>query len=173
MRIRLIGLALVTLGSCPQFALAQGSPSPLETAESYLEALYDFDFEALREYLATDAVFHDPTGETLAGTEISYEGRDEIIIGFEESASILRSAHFEVRSGFDSGEYVVLNLIYRFEVNGEAFGGPKAWIPVAMPAVTILRIVNGKIQKHLDHGDYDEFMRQVEEFANRRKRDST
>lgn len=164
MRLGFIGLAVVAWGCCPCVAFAQESPSPMEIAESYLKALYAFDFETVRSLLAPDATFRDPTGDALAGTEISYRGRDAIISGFEASARTLRDAHFEVRSGFDSGEYVVLNLIYRFEVNSEAFGGAEAWIPVAMPAVTILRIVNGKIQEHLDHGDYDEFMEQVEGF---------
>jgi predicted ester cyclase len=173
MRLGLIGLALFVWACCPRFALAQESPSPVEIAESYLNALYAFDFGTLRTLLASDATFADPTGEALAGTEISYRGRDAIISGFEASTSTLRNALFEVSSGFDSGEYVVLNLTYRFDVNGEAFGIPGAWIPVAMPAVTILRIVDGRIQEHLDHADYDEFMRQVEEFVDLANRGST
>jgi hypothetical protein len=165
MRLGLIGLVVVAWACCPRFALAQESPSPFEIAESYLNALYAFDFDALQTLLASDATFNDPTGESLAGTEISYLGRDAIISGFEASSAILRDASFEVHGGFDSGEYVVLNLTYRFEVNGEAFGTPGAWIPIAMPAVTILRTINGIVLEHLDHADYDEFMRQVEEFG--------
>ena len=172
MRLGLFTQAVVACGSCPEVALSQESPSPFEIAESYLDALCALDFVTVRTPLASDATFRDPTGDALAGTEISYRGRDAIISGFEASAPTLRNAGFEVRSGFDSGEYVVLNLIYRFEVNGEAFAGPEARIPVAMPAVTILRIVNGRVQEHLDHGDYDEFMGQVEEFAARVNRGS-
>jgi ketosteroid isomerase-like protein len=159
-------LALVAWGCCPRVARAQTHQlSPFEIAESYLDALYSFDFGTLRTLLASDATFRDPTGDALAGTEISYHGRDAVLSQFEASASTLRNARFEVRSGFDSGEYVVLNLIYRFEVEGEAFGASDAWIPVAVPAVTILRIVDGRIQEHLDHADYDELVRQVEAFG--------
>jgi ketosteroid isomerase-like protein len=165
MRLGLVTLAVVAWGCCPRVAHAQDSSSPFEIAESYLDALYSFDFGTLRTLLAPDATFRDPTGDALAGTEISYHGRDAVLSQFEASASTLRNARFEMCGGFDSGEYVVLNLIYRFDVYGEAFGFSESWIPVAMPAVTILRIVDGRVQEHLDHADYDELVRQLEELA--------
>jgi ketosteroid isomerase-like protein len=164
MRPGLIALTVVACGCFPGSVLAQESPSLLEIAESYLDALYSSDFGTLRALLAPDATFRDPTGEALAGAEINYQGRDTIISAFEASMVTLRHASFEVHSAFDSGQHVVLNLTYRFEVNGDAFGHPGAWIPIEIPAVTILRIVNGKVQEHLDHADYDEFTRQVEGF---------
>ena len=46
---------MVRWGYCPRVAPAQESPSPSEIAESYLDALYAFDFGALRTLLAADA----------------------------------------------------------------------------------------------------------------------
>lgn len=169
MRLGLIGLTVVACGCFPRPVLAQESPSLLEIAESYLDALYSSDFGTVRALLASDATFRDPTGEAVAGAEINYHGRDTIIAAFEASMGTLRHASFDIHSGFDSGQYVVLDLTYRFEIDGDAFGHPGVWIPIEMPAVTILRIVNGKVQEHLDHADYDEFTRQVEAFNRRRQ----
>jgi predicted ester cyclase len=165
MRAELVTLAVVAWGCFPRVAPAQESPSPFEIAESYLEALYYSDFATVETLLASDAKFRDPTGDALAGADVSHHGRDAILSAFEAWASTLRDASFEIHRSFDSGPYVVLDLTYRFEVNGDAFGHPGAWIPIQMAAVTILKIVNGRIQEHLDHADYDEFMMQVEGFG--------
>jgi len=139
-------------------------PPPFEIAEPYLDALYSSDSGTGQAFLASDATFRDPTAEGLIGAEVSHHGRDEMLSNFEAWASTFRNASFESHHHFVPGQYVVLDLTYRFEVNGDAFGHPGAWIPIQMAVVTILKIVNGRIQEHLAHADYDEFMRQVEGF---------
>ena len=152
-----------TLAS-PGAGNGQTTSSPTEVAHTYLETLYAFDFEALPELLTEDAVFQDVTATPLAGAALRYNGRDEIVARFATSSSDSRNATFEIRSQFTTGDHVVFNLMYRTELKGEAVGIPGEWVPVAIPAVTVIRVAGGLVSEHLDYVNYDELLRQIAAF---------
>ena len=147
----------------PAQGRAQGSDPDLDAALAYMETLYDFDFEGLADHLAPDAIFRDPTAAVLAGEPLEFLGRDAILESFAAGAADSRNAGFEVLEQFTTSGYVVLTLVYRTELRGEAVGVPTDWIPVRVPAMTVLKVVDGLITEHLDHVDYEELLRQVAE----------
>ena len=48
---------------------------------------------------------------------------------------------------------------------GESVGNPGAWVPVDIPAVTVIRVVDGLVIEHHDHADCDEMLRRVADFT--------
>ena len=161
MRHRIGSLALAMLLAAPSPGWAQAESSPLEVAHTYLSTLYAFDFAGLSELLAEAASFSDPTAVLFAGTELSYEGRDAIVAGFEAGAAGSRNASFEVLHEFESGDRAVLTVTYRTELDGSAFGRPGEWIGVQVPAVTVLTITGGQVDEHIDYVNYAVLLQQV------------
>ncbi len=148
----------------PVDAASQAVEAEFELGLRYLNTLYDFDFQALGEQLAEDAVFRDPTATPIAGAALFAEGRQEIVAKFSANAAGSRNGGFEVERHFTSGEYVVFTLVYSAEIRGELVGIAGVWIPVRIPAVTVLRVVGSEISEHTDYVDYDALLQQVAAF---------
>ena len=157
-------LALLLIGAIV-FTNAQSATEPLnniEVGRHYLGALYIFDFPELNKLLRTDAVFEDPTAViAFPGEAWHFIGRNAILNFFQQSKSGIVNADFHVLSEFSTGEFVVCNLEYWSDVEGEVLGVPGQVVSVRMPAVTILRIRNGLVIHHTDHVDYDLMLEQL------------
>lgn len=160
--VRLLALLLTALPNAQ--TEAQESQPSVDVALSYLETLYSFDFERLGVLLAPDATFTDVTAAVLGGVPLHAAGRDSILASFEAGASDSRNAGFEIGSQFATGDHVILTLTYKTEIRGEAVGVPGAWVPVQVPAVTVLRVVDGLISEHIDYVDYEEMLNQISNF---------
>ncbi len=147
----------------------------LKTAITYLETLYEFDFDRLERLLSPNAVLRDPTAALIVGETIVYDGRDEVLAGIERSSAQARNGGFEITTSFVSGEYVVLVVTYFSELDGAIADRPGEWIPVRIGGVTIVRVVNGLVVEHLDHVDYSAMLEQVAQVdrANPSSRPST
>jgi len=139
--------------------------SVLDTARTYLETLYRFDWEAVTPLLAEDALFEDPTS-VIFGTETSrLEGRKAILDFFKNSSAGIGETSFEVLRSFSTGEYAIFELVYRTEGDGAVLGYPGLPMKLKVPGTTILQVRDGKVVHHLDHIDYESLLRQVEEQA--------
>lgn len=152
-------------GAQPMESADASSVSPaeiLDVAKHYLETLYRFDFAALRELIAEEVVFDDPTSTYFGGEAWHFEGPDELVGFFERSSAGTSSNSFEVVQEFATASYAVLTVVYVSAGDGGVVGAPGVAIELRVPAVTIVEVRDGLVVRHLDHVDYASMMAQVE-----------
>ncbi len=133
----------------------------LDVATKYLERLYGGQWDLLREVMAEDLHFRDPTSALMPGGPWDIAGRDSVISMFRASSESLTSTGFEVDNAFSSGDYAVFDLFYSTAGPGEVFGAPPGEIEIDIRGVTILRVKDGSVTEHLDHVNYEDLLAQV------------
>lgn len=138
----------------------------IELAENYLEALYGADWERLTELTTDDLLFFDQTSAALPGGPWRHEGREAVFDFFRASVATVDSSSFELRSGFRSGDQIVLTLEYVSHGDGAPFGAPGVPLTLRVDAVTVLSVRDDRIARHQDHVDYESLMAQVQEQVN-------
>jgi ketosteroid isomerase-like protein len=67
-----------------------------------------------------------------------------------------------VERRFTSGELTVLEVVYRTAGDGAALGLAAVRLELEVPAVTVIRVRDGRVVEHRDYVDYPSLMRQVE-----------
>ncbi len=137
-------------------AVRAATPAELnDTADRYLAAYTAQDLDALGAFYTPESVFDDPTSEGYWRQRFRVSGGEAIVGAMREGWVLLHGFKFEVRERLTYHDRVVLIGISHLTLDGAMFGA-KAGVDytVALPAVTILRIVDGKVLLHLDHYDY-------------------
>ena len=69
----------------------------------------------------------------------------------------------DVRKRFTAGPTVIFDMYVNVRVSGHFWDVPKDEIVLSGTHIMFLRIEDGKVTHHVDHVDYGEVMRQVEE----------
>jgi len=139
-------------------------PDPLlSLSETYLERLCAQDFQALEPLLDANALFEDPTRVTLTGKVQRIQGRAAMLENFAKNAKSQGQSEVEIVETFVTGEHVVMRLNYNSKGSANVIrvDGETPSVSLVIPAVTILRIQNGRVVHHLDHVDYASILRQV------------
>ncbi len=144
---------------------AQSATEPLSNVEvgrRYLDAFYAFDFLELEVFLHADAIFEDPTSEVVSpGVTWRFTDRSAILDFVRQTSASIVDAEYRVLSEFSTGEFVVFNMEYSTVFDGEMLGTPGQEFSVELPAVTILRIQDGLVNRYTGHVDYAFMLEQV------------
>lgn len=153
---RLLLLALVGFGSIVGASAQTADVAALNaTADAYLAAYTAQDLARLATYYTPETEFDDPTSEGYWRERFRMRGGDAIVGAMREGWSLIRAFRFEEKERFAYHDRVVLIGTSHLRMDGAMFGGEAGRdYDVALPAVTILRIVDGKVLLHLDHYDY-------------------
>lgn len=139
----------------------------LALAERYLDALYSADLERLSDLSTEDLSFHDETSAIMPGGPWRREGRRAVFEFFRGSIETVDSSRFEIKSGFASGDQVVLHLDYVSSGDGAPFGAPGVPIDLRVDGVTVLELRDGRVAKHQDNVDYQSALDQIAEQVER------
>jgi ketosteroid isomerase-like protein len=147
---RLARFVALTLAVSPAGLLAQQSTRSV--TDRYIELTFSQQYDALLDLYAADASFHDPTGDVFRGpvAEGPVQGADAIV-SMQKGWGLAETV-FDVQASFTVGEY----SLYRGTLNTR-YEGADSW--TAIPFVTVLRVVEGRILERTDFGEY------VESFA--------
>ncbi|MCF3648753.1 nuclear transport factor 2 family protein [Synoicihabitans lomoniglobus] len=134
---------------------AERSAELLTVAESYMEAYTAQDYPELATFYTPSTVFDDPTAAGMWGQSFTVEGGENIVEAMRTGWSLIQDFKFKTREHIVYHDRVVLVGTSHMTVDG-AMIGRKAGQSFSfdLPAVTILRIVDGKVLLHLDHYDY-------------------
>ncbi|WP_221032501.1 nuclear transport factor 2 family protein [Actomonas aquatica] len=148
-------LALFVPGLFFTFANAAPADDLDAVADRYLAAYTGQHLDELATYYTPESVFDDPTSEGYWRQRFRVTGGEQIVGAMRSGWTLLHGFNFEVEKRITYHDRVVLIGTSHLTLDGAMFGAkPGVDYTVALQAVTILRIVDGKILEHLDHYDY-------------------
>lgn len=138
-------------------SLFAATPAKLNaTADAYIAAYTTQNLEQLATFYTAESVFDDPTSEGYWRQRFRVEGGDQIVGAMRQNWSWLHHFEFKVRERITYFDRVVLVGTSILTMDGGMFGATRGVdYTMELPAVTILRIVDGKVLLHLDHYDYE------------------
>jgi ketosteroid isomerase-like protein len=139
---------------------AHGRSSALDVGERYLEHLHAFEVDELEKLLAPSASFSDPTA-ALVGGPWKHEGRAAILESVRTTRESTRRSRHRIDSSFSAGEYAVFALTLSTVIDGKPHG-IDGDVELAVAAVTILRVVDGKVVEQLDLVDHGSLLLQID-----------
>jgi ketosteroid isomerase-like protein len=128
-------------------ALAQDTPEAV--AEAYLAAYQAQDFAALETLYAEDAVFIDPTSETVPGIggPFDWTGREAILAGIRGWGAT--RLEYEIDRSYSASGHVVFDgavaAIYETQAGSVAY---------RYPIITIVTVEDGHVTEHRDYTDF-------------------
>ncbi|MCZ6836061.1 MAG: nuclear transport factor 2 family protein, partial [Planctomycetota bacterium] len=146
------------------FTEPPASPEPdLESiATKYLLAYLEMRYKDLALLLDEKAVFIDPTSAIL-GQGAPREGRSNILNTFQNAFGVVLEFDFVQKRTFFFQNHAVFAGTTRYAMAGAALGLQKERVEFeGIPMLIVLEIVGGKVVKHTEYADYEEFLKQVE-----------
>lgn len=158
------GLAAAVLSLCTMQVAAQSDPSFEQAVDAtrgvatpYFEAYIARDWDRLAPLLSDAGGFTDPTAAFVFGP-VKHEGKDATMKNFREGYAAIKHMAFHQTRVFVSGEHAVFEGTLDWTL--ELSDGKQA-VTRAMPFMTILRVVDGKVIEHRDYADYAPFLQAV------------
>lgn len=135
-------------------SFAQVSEATRAVAEKYFAAYIARDWDSLSPLLAEDGGFSDPTAALVFGA-VEYKGRHATVKSFRENYAAIKHMEFTPSRVFFSGEHAIFEgtLDWALSVAGGKVADTKA-----MPFLTILRVVKGRVVEHRDFADYAPYL---------------
>ena len=104
----------------------------------WIEVWHSRDVDAVKEYLTPEYVRHDPNVPEVRGPDAEQHLMTMYL-------TALPDLHFTIEDLIAEGDTVVARLTAHGTQHGELFGIPPTHRPVAVTAVDIFRLVDGKI----------------------------
>lgn len=161
MKTSLARHAIVCLALLASQVWAQGKPSfaqvSAETrtvAAAYFRAYIARDWDVLAPLLAEGGGFSDPTASMVFGS-VKFEGKEATLKNFREGYAAIKHMEFHEMRAFVSGDHAVFEGTLDWTL--ELRGGKQA-VTRAMPFITVLRVVGGRVLEHRDFADYTPFL---------------
>jgi limonene-1,2-epoxide hydrolase len=159
MKKRLLLAVLISMNSIG--LLAQSTE---EVADKYLVLYTSKQFDAMKGYYTDQSTFQDPT-MSFFDQESKYEtlkGSDNIIAFLKDGFASISKIDFQVQNNFAVGviNYSYGILKYKYTVDRE---GKTKVMDIALPLAIILEIKDGKVIRHQDIADYNEYYKQYKE----------
>lgn len=136
-----------------------------QIAEEYLRAFYDLDYEKLKSFYTASSCWHDPSTAVILQNAPESIGRDKIIADLRSGFNGVFDASYEIEKAFYSGPYAILWGTYSYKIPAKYFQGlqsSSAIFNFSIPMATNLLIRDGKVLKHLEHGDWASWSEQVQ-----------
>ena len=135
--------ALVNLGTANLAYAQETGSSPGAVADAYLAKYSAGDIDGLGPLLAPEAVFEDPSMEL--------QGREAILDGLRNVFAALSIEGFDVSQRIESGaQHVMVLGQVRFSQDGATVGMAGERFEFETPLAVSLKIVGGKVTRHVD-----------------------
>ena len=134
---------------------ATNSPGtdPAAMAEHYLSRYAAGDIDGLGSMLTEDAVFEDSVSH--------FEGRDAVIQGLRAVFQALTIHDVKVSQRIVAPTHVLFNTTVRFSQDGTSMGLPGKILRFDLPMAVGLKLVDGKIARHVDYVDVGAYQEQL------------
>jgi len=148
----MLNLLTLTTAVLANAGLAADQPAgSIEIAQAYIAAYEGQDFEAMREFMADDVVFTDPTSFDLAFVRepIHWTGADEILAGVS-AWNVARGEHHLDRVYEAAGRVVFDANMDVFYATSEGERGFR------YPIITIVTVENGLVTEHRDYTGFND-----------------
>lgn len=137
------------------YAQITAETSPV--ADAYFRAYIALDWDALEPLVGKDASFRDPTAEHVFGGKL-FEGKDAVMAHFRQGYAGVSWMKFAPTRTIKAGNYAIYEGDLSWSIKLRAGGK----LETTMPFVCILRVEDGKVVEHRDHGDYAPFLKGLE-----------
>ena len=166
MRYKSIYLTCMLLAACinqPVLASGCGEGSP---AYNWVESLESQDWARMRELLAPDATYDDPTVVHFDQDAIALVGRETIVEFWRKSSEELgaRNIDYKITRCFESGGITVLTMTLSITVSGAYWNINKESIDLTGAGTTVLTNRPEGIVAVVDYFDYAGTQTQIERF---------
>jgi len=161
-----LGGLVVVVGLAAEIQPAEAEADDVAAvAEAYLECIEDQDWERMGGLLTGTSRYEDFTMEFFDRPPIQLDGRDAIVEFWRSSSedSGTSEIDYEIVRRIVAGPMAILDLRGRVTVAGRFWELKAEEITFEFDQITTLRIVEGRVVHHVDHVDYADGMRQVED----------
>lgn len=147
-------LGLLILGVASK-ATAQTQQHVLdaEVAEKYMNTYGASNIQGLREFLADNAVFDDPSSH--------FEGADAIVEGLTTVFSDITRLEFDLITKYRSGNQFVYSGLIDFKMILALSAEQRQEFSFKLDFMVVLKIENGKVLHHTDYIDSEAFKQQL------------
>lgn len=147
-------LGLIFLGATSRLMAQTGQNiNDAEVAQKYSETYADRNIAGLREFLAEDAVFDDPSSH--------FEGADVVVEGLTGIFNSVTRLEFEPSTKYRSGNQFVFSGIIDFNFVMPVSEEKVQEFNFKLDFMIVLKVVNGKVVHHTDYFDTEAFNQQV------------
>lgn len=134
--------------------------------KNYLKFYSSYNIKELDKLYADDAEFTDPISVVYQpNSPITVKGKMNILEFLKSASQMFKSFKYDIQEHFISGDYAVYMGHTIFEMYGKDLGIKEESVRFKTKIVTILKIVNGKIQTHTDYADYTTFLKQIADYS--------
>ena len=161
MRICLLIAVSILIGAAPP----QLETSVEKISDDYLASIQAQDWERMGSLLSDASRYEDFTMEFFDRPPIQLTGREAIVEFWRTSSedSGTSSIHYDVVRRIVAGPMVILDLRGRVTVSGHYWELERDEITLEFDQISTLRILDGVVVHHVDHVDYADGMRQIDE----------
>lgn len=145
---------------CASFAWSQPlsyqqqSAATQEVAERYHAAYIAKNWQAVDDLLAEQAFFTDPTAEPVFGP-VHHQGKQAMMANFREGYAGITHMQFMADRKLFSGQFAVFEGALDWDLRLKNGSLVKTR---AMPLLTVIKVVEGRVVEHIDYGDYQPFL---------------
>lgn len=147
-------LAATSIGAQDRPSFRQVSAETRLVADPYFAAYIARDWDRLEPYLAEEGGFSDPTATLVFGV-VKFDGKAATMKNFREGYAAITHMAFHPMRAFVSGEYAIYEGTLDWTLD---LGDGKQAVTDGMPFMTVLRVVQGRVQEHRDFADYTPFL---------------
>lgn len=128
-------------------------------SKEYIEAYFALDRETLKDYLAEDVHWSDPTWKEVDPASVPISGRQEMLTHLKKATNGIEKMNYAIDSHFVSGNIAVFEGVLSYTWKDDRSG--KSY-DFKMREVSVLEFNQGKIIKHTDYTDFKAWLAQYQ-----------
>ncbi len=119
-------------------------PAPYRISKNYIDAYWNRDIAAIKQFIADKTIFIDETATTAFGMKMPIVGSN-IVSSFTSSFSQIKNIKINDVKSFHSGEHSIFHYSTEYEINGKKKKNQ---------VITIIRTKKNKVIEHREYADY-------------------